>query len=208
MKITILCVGKIKEKFYRDAIEEYAKRLTRYCKLEIIEVADEKTPDGASATEEMQIRQKEGERVLARLEKCRQSSSYVMALAIDGRELDSVELSQKLEKLGTDGISNVIFLIGGSLGMSKSCLRRRILSSLFQNDVSTPADARDSAGADLPRLPHHEPGTLPQIAAGYSVKSLEYRTVPSGFKAVSRMAMPFMPVSSAICARSEEKVEA
>ena len=81
MKITILCVGKIKEKFYRDAIEEYAKRLTRYCKLEIIEVADEKTPDGASATEEMQIRQKEGERVLARLEKCRQSSSYVMALS-------------------------------------------------------------------------------------------------------------------------------
>ena len=115
MKITILCVGKIKEKFYRDAIEEYAKRLTRYCKLEIIEVADEKTPDGASATEEMQIRQKEGERVLARLEKCRQSSSYVMALAIDGRELDSVELSQKLEKLGTDGISHVIFLILSSL---------------------------------------------------------------------------------------------
>ena len=106
MKITILCVGKIKEKFYRDAIEEYAKRLTRYCKLEIIEVADEKTPDGASA----------------RLEKCRQSSSYVMALAIDGRELDSVELSQKLEKLGTDGISHVIFLIGGSLGMSKELL--------------------------------------------------------------------------------------
>ena len=95
MKITILCVGKIKEKFYRDAIEEYAKRLTRYCKLE---------------------------RVLARLEKCRQSSSYVMALAIDGRELDSVELSQKLEKLGTDGISHVIFLIGGSLGMSKELL--------------------------------------------------------------------------------------
>lgn len=122
MKITILCVGKIKEKFYRDAIEEYAKRLTRYCKLEIIEVVDEKTPDGASATEEMQIRQKEGERVLARLEKCRQSSSYVMALAIDGRELDSVELSQKLEKLGTDGISHVIFLIGGSLGMSKELL--------------------------------------------------------------------------------------
>ena len=157
----------------------------------------------------MQIRQKEGERVLARLEKCRQSSSYVMALAIDGRELDSVELSQKLEKLGTDGISHVIFLIGGSLGMSKELLAAADFKLLFfQNDVSTPADARDSAGADLPRLPHHEPGTLPQIAAGYSVKSLEYRTVPSGFKAVSRMAMPFMPVSSAICARSEEKVEA
>ena len=137
MKITILCVGKIKEKFYRDAIEEYAKRLTRYCKLEIIEVADEKTPDGASATEEMQIRQKEGERVLARLEKCRQSSSYVMALAIDGRELDSVELSQKLEKLGTDGISNVIFLIGGSLGMSKELLAAADFKSAAYADSAT-----------------------------------------------------------------------
>ena len=200
MKITILCVGKIKEKFYRDAIEEYAKRLTRYCKLEIIEVADEKTPDGASATEEMQIRQKEGERVLARLEKCRQSSSYVMALAIDGRELDSVELSQKLEKLGTDGISHVIFLIGGSLGMSKELLAAADFKLSF---------SRMTFPHQLMRvIPHHEPGTLPQIAAGYSVKSLEYRTVPSGFKAVRRMAMPFMPVSSAICARSEEKVEA
>ena len=137
MKITILCVGKIKEKFYRDAIEEYAKRLTRYCKLEIIEVADEKTPDGASATEEMQIRQKEGERVLARLEKCRQSSSYVMALAIDGRELDSVELSQKLEKLGTDGISHVIFLIGGSLGMSKELLAAADFKSAAYADSAT-----------------------------------------------------------------------
>ena len=99
----------------------------------------------ASATEEMQIRQRRGSAVLARLEKCRQSSSYVMALAIDGRELDSVELSQKLEKLGTDGISHVIFLIGGSLGMSKELLAAADLSSLSQNDVSTPADARDSA---------------------------------------------------------------
>ena len=122
---------KSKKKFYRDAIEEYAKRLTRYCKLEIIEVADEKTPDGASATEEMQIRQKEGGVCLPASRNAGRAGSYVMALAIDGRELDSVELSQKLEKLGTDGISHVIFLIGGSLGMSKGCLRRRILSSLF-----------------------------------------------------------------------------
>ena len=209
MKITILCVGKIKEKFYRDAIEEYAKRLTRYCKLEIIEVADEKTPDGASATEEMQIRQKEGERVLARLEKCRQSSSYVMALAIDGRELDSVELSQKLEKLGTDGISHVIFLIGGSLGMSKELLAAADFKLSFSRMTFPHQLMRVILLEQIYRgyrIMNREPS--PQIAAGYSVKSLEYRTVPSGFKAVSRMAMPFMPVSSAICARSEEKVEA
>lgn len=112
---------KIKEKFYRDAIEEYAKRLTRYCKLEIIEVADERRQTAQVPRKKCRSG-KRRERVLARLEKCRQSSSYVMALAIDGRELDSVELSQKLEKLGTDGISHVIFLIGGSLGMSKELL--------------------------------------------------------------------------------------
>lgn len=123
MKITILCVGKIKEKFYRDALAEYEKRLSRYCKLEIIEVADEKTPDGASELVEAQIREKEGERVLARLEKL-SAGSIVCALAIDGKQMDSVELSEKLEKLGTGGTSHIVFLIGGSLGMSDALLRR------------------------------------------------------------------------------------
>ena len=88
MKITILCVGKIKEKFYRDAIAEYEKRLSRYCKLEIVEVADEKTPDGASELVETQIKEKEAER----MEKYLRDGAYVCALAIDGKQLDSVEL--------------------------------------------------------------------------------------------------------------------
>lgn len=127
MKITILCVGKIKEKFYRDAIAEYAKRLGRYCKLEIIEVADEKTPDGAGAAVESQIREREGER----MEKYLRDGAFVCALAIEGTQLDSVELSEKLERLGTKGTSHIIFLIGGSLGMSKQLLQRADLTLSF-----------------------------------------------------------------------------
>lgn len=120
MKITILCVGKIKEKFYRDAVAEYEKRLSRYCKLEIIEVPDEKTPDGAGALVEEQIKAKEAER----MEKYLRDGAFVCALAIDGRQLDSVELSQKMEKLGTGGISHIIFIIGGSLGIADFLLSR------------------------------------------------------------------------------------
>ena len=120
MKITILCVGKIKEKFYRDAIEEYGKRLSRYCKLEIIEVSDEKTPEHASAAIEQQIKEKEAERVLAKLDKC--DNAYVFALAIDGKMPDSVGLAQKIENLGTGGTSHIVFMIGGSLGMTDELL--------------------------------------------------------------------------------------
>ena len=127
MKITILCVGKIKEKFYRDAISEYEKRLSRYCKLEIIEVADEKTPDNASETVERQIKEKEAER----MEKYLKEGAFVCALAIDGKQLDSVELSEKVESLGTGGISHIIFLIGGSLGMSDELLKRADMKLSF-----------------------------------------------------------------------------
>ena len=96
MKITVVCVGKIKEKFYVQAIDEYAKRLSRYCKLEVIEVADEKTPDHASDVVNEQIKSKEGERILGAMK----DDSYVIALAIDGEMLDSVKLSKKIEKLG------------------------------------------------------------------------------------------------------------
>ena len=131
MKITVLCVGKIREKFYRDAIQEYGKRLGRYCKLEIVEVADEKTPEGASALMEKQIREREGARLLAHLEKYRQTGAFVCALAIDGKELDSVQLSQKLEQLGIHGISHIVFLIGGSLGMPESMLREADMQLSF-----------------------------------------------------------------------------
>ena len=88
MKITILCVGKVKEKFYRDAIAEYSKRLSRYCKLEITEVSDEKTSEQATQTEIDIVKNKEGERLLKNIK----DDAYVFCLAIDGKQLDSVEL--------------------------------------------------------------------------------------------------------------------
>ena len=120
MKITVLTVGKIKEKYLRDGIAEYAKRLGRYCKMEVIEVADEKTPDRASQAEELQIKNLAGER----LRKYIKDGDYVIALAIDGKMLDSVELSEKVEKLGVQGESSIVFVIGGSLGLSDEVLKR------------------------------------------------------------------------------------
>lgn len=120
MKITILTVGKIKEDFYRKAIAEYSKRLSRYCKLEIIEVTDEKTPDSANAVVEEQIKDKEGERLLKYI----REDAYVIALAIEGKMLDSIELSKNIEQLGIMGKSHIIFVIGGSLGLSDRILKR------------------------------------------------------------------------------------
>lgn len=121
MKITLLTVGKIKEKFYCEAIAEYAKRLGRYCKLNIVEVADEKTPDHAGEAMEKQIKEKEGERLLKHMEN---EQAYVIALAIDGNMPDSVQLSKKIEQLGVEGKSHILFVIGGSLGLSNEVLYR------------------------------------------------------------------------------------
>ena len=120
MKITVLCVGRIKEDYFTDAVREYAKRLSRYAKLDIAEVEDEKTPDKASDAENAAIKEKEGARLLARLPE----DAYVIALAIDGKAPDSVELSRKIEDLGVRGKSHLCFIIGGSLGLSKSVLAR------------------------------------------------------------------------------------
>lgn len=120
MKITLLAVGKIKESFYRQAIQEFQKRLARYCKLEIIEVADEKTPEHASAAEEIQIKEKEGQRLMKHF----REDAFICALAIEGNMLDSLELSEKIEKLGALGKSHIIFVIGGSLGLSEQILQK------------------------------------------------------------------------------------
>ena len=120
MKITVLCVGRIKEEYFTDAVREYAKRLSRYAKLDIAEVEDEKTPDKASDAENEAIREKEGTRLLAKMPE----DAYVIALAIDGKAPDSVELSRKIEDLGVRGKSHLCFIIGGSLGLSKSVLAR------------------------------------------------------------------------------------
>ena len=107
MEIRIVTVGKIKEKYLCDGIAEYAKRLSRYCKLTFCQVADEKTPDKASEALNTQIKNTEGERLMKHI-----------------REQDYVELSQKIEKLGVSGISSIAFVIGGSLGLSESVLKR------------------------------------------------------------------------------------
>ena len=120
MKITLVTVGKIKEKFIEDAIKEYSKRLSRYCKLEILQVADEKTPEGASEAVELQIKEKEGQRILSLI----RDDAYVIALAIEGKMLDSEELAERIEKLGVSGISQIVFVIGGSLGLSAQVMKR------------------------------------------------------------------------------------
>ena len=113
MKITLITVGKIKEKYLRDAIAEYSKRLSRYCKLEIIEVADEKTPDHASDIVENTIRDKEAERIM----KYVKEDTYVITLEINGKLLSSEELSAKINQLGIQGTSHITFIIGGSIGL-------------------------------------------------------------------------------------------
>ena len=114
MKITLITVGKIKEKFYRDAIAEYSKRLSRYCSLEILELPDEKTPDGASEALETQIKEKEGQRILGRLPE----HAYIVALCIDGKQRDSVGMARWMEDLTNHGQSHIVFIIGGSCGLS------------------------------------------------------------------------------------------
>ena len=144
MKITILCVGKVKEKFYRMAIDEYVKRLGRYCKLEIIEVADEKTPDNASEHEETLIKDKEGERILKNIRR----EATVIALAIEGKMFSSEQLAGKISQLGISGESHIGII-------RKSAERGRPASELFKNDVPASIDAGDSAGTDLPKLSNH-----------------------------------------------------
>ena len=118
MRITLITVGKIKEKYLKDAIDEYSKRLSKYCKLEIVEVADEKTPDNASEVVEDSIRSKEAERIL----KYVKEDAYVITLEINGKQLSSEDLAEKIEKLGIQGNSHIIFIIGGSIGLGKEVL--------------------------------------------------------------------------------------
>lgn len=120
MNITILCVGQIKEKYFRDAIAEYQKRLSRYCKLQIIEVADEKTKENASETENDLIRKKEGERLLKHIK----DSDYCITLEIDGKMLTSEGFSKEIDRLGLAGKSSLVFVIGGSIGLDTAVIKR------------------------------------------------------------------------------------
>lgn len=120
MNITIITVGKLKEKYLREAIEEYSKRLGRYCKLEIIELTDEKTPDNASEKEEEAIKEKEGQGILSKIK----DNMFVIAMDLKGKQLTSEEFANYIENLGVTRNSNIAFIIGGSLGISKSVLTR------------------------------------------------------------------------------------
>lgn len=120
MNISIVTVGKLKEKYLKQGIEEYLKRLSAYAKVEIIEVADEKAPETLSESEMEHVKQKEGERILAKL----QPDTHVIALAIEGKMYTSEQFSAHIDQLATYGKSKIAFIIGGSLGLSSQVLKR------------------------------------------------------------------------------------
>lgn len=127
MHIQIIAVGKLKERYLTEGIAEYIKRMAPYAKLKMIEVADEKSPDSLSEAEEQQVKTKEGERILAHVN----PDSCAIALAIDGQNWSSEQLSDKLQNLGTYGRSDITFVIGGSLGLSRTVLDRADLKLSF-----------------------------------------------------------------------------
>ena len=115
MKITIVCAGKLKEKYLTAGVSEFLKRLKPMAQVEILEVHEEKMPDNPSAAEKEQVLQKEGEKLL----KLVPSGSYLFVLDVYGEELSSEELAERIDKLGVSGRSSLIFLIGGAFGLSK-----------------------------------------------------------------------------------------
>lgn len=133
MKITILCVGKVKESFYRQAIDEYAKRLSKYCKFEVVEVADEKTPDKASELFENQIKEKEADRLLEKIKE----DAYVFTLEIKGKRFTSEGFADCIQKTTVQGKSHLVFVIGGSLGLHEKILKRSNQSISF-SDMTFP----------------------------------------------------------------------
>ncbi|MBN6884859.1 23S rRNA (pseudouridine1915-N3)-methyltransferase [Cytobacillus horneckiae] len=120
MNISIITVGKLKEKYLKQGIDEYLKRLSAYAKMDIIEVPDEKAPEELSETEMNMVKQKEGERILAKIH----PDTHVIALAIEGKMKSSEELADTIDKLATYGKSKIAFIIGGSLGLSDDVLKR------------------------------------------------------------------------------------
>ena len=120
MNITVITVGKLKERYFREAVEEYSTRLSKYCKLDIVEVPDEKAPENLSRAQELEIIRKEGQGILKHI----REDAYVIALAIQGKLLSSEGLAEFINNLGIKGRSNVVFVIGGSLGLSEEVLRR------------------------------------------------------------------------------------
>ena len=126
MNIALICMGRLKERYWREAAAEYEKRLSRFGRFETIELPDLPEPSNSSPAIERQIRQKEGEAILARI----REDDVVIALCIEGKQLDSVQLSRKLEELSGTG-RRVVFVIGGSLGLSEAVVARAQLKLSF-----------------------------------------------------------------------------
>ncbi len=127
MNIRIVAVGKVKEKYIQEGIKEFAKRLSRYCLLDIVEVDDEKAPENLSKKEMEMVKIKEGERILAKIPQ----NSFIISLEIQGKQLSSEELSKKIEELMINGINDITFVIGGSLGLSTEVMNRSNLKLSF-----------------------------------------------------------------------------
>ena len=127
MKIKIVTVGKLKEKYLKDGIAEYSKRISRFAKLEMIELTDEKTPDKASELENQKILETEGARILSKVGE----RDFVVVLAIEGKTFSSEEFSKQLEQASIKGYSTLIFIIGGSLGLAPVVKNRANLSVSF-----------------------------------------------------------------------------
>ncbi len=120
MNISIITVGKLKERYLKEAVEEYSTRLSKYCKLEIIEVPDERAPENLSPAQELTVMQKEGQGILKHVKE----DTYMIALAIQGKQLSSEDFAAFINDLGIKGRSNLAFIIGGSLGLSEEVLKR------------------------------------------------------------------------------------
>ncbi len=120
MRITVISVGKLKEKYWKEALQEYSKRLSKYCKLDIVEVQDEKAPETMTKAEQQQVCYKEGQRIL----KVIKENAFVIALAINGKMLSSEQFAEQIQMDTVQGVSHMIFIIGGSLGLSKEVMQR------------------------------------------------------------------------------------
>ena len=120
MNISIITIGKLKEKYLKQGIDEYLKRLGTYAKMDILELPDEKAPEQLSDAEMMIVKNKEGERILAKIS----DDTHVIALAIEGKQRSSEQLASEIDKLATYGKSKIAFIIGGSLGLSDEVMKR------------------------------------------------------------------------------------
>ena len=120
MNISVICVGKLKERYWSDAVAEYSKRLKSYCSLDIVELKESRLPDKAGPAEELAVKEAEGSEILKKIK----DNMYVITLEVKGKMLSSEKLATKIENLGIDGVSNIAFVIGGSLGLSEAVSRR------------------------------------------------------------------------------------